>query len=150
LTGVWLRVGGRLAGSTAVSVAEVTRRATGVSPVVNPANGGMEHLHGQDAHATKIQPHPLTASIARVWLLLLSRAGKAARLGNRGLLVPFLFHHQLESQKDPPCPVERAAVPGRRCNMARTIADVTPLPLCQRLSPEKNIVVSSIVPGSRQ
>jgi hypothetical protein len=56
--GVWLRIGGRLADPKEVSVVEVTSRGTGVSPVVNPANGGMEHLHGQDAHATKIQPHP--------------------------------------------------------------------------------------------
>jgi hypothetical protein len=64
--GVWLRNGGRLAGLTAASVAEVTRRGTGVSPVVNPANGGMEQLYGQDAHATKIQPHPVDDDVVYV------------------------------------------------------------------------------------
>jgi hypothetical protein len=63
---VSLRIGGRLADPKEVSVVEVTSRGTGVSPVVNPANGGMEHLHGQDAHATKIQPHPFVRMSLRI------------------------------------------------------------------------------------
>jgi hypothetical protein len=56
--GVRVRFRGRVAGWTPVGMRTLTSRGTGVSPVVNPANGAMETSHGQDAHATKIRPHP--------------------------------------------------------------------------------------------